>query len=284
MLKAASLRTRSCPAFFSLDSRALPSAGRRIGLTFSHLQRIGKGATTDVWFSDGFSSEQEPPLTWAAVRQVELLQEAGNLAIEDLDVADTRRAFQSMMKMRAGGYRMTMIMMGDTTNEPERDDLAIVDQRLQEEIAQLIHFLYLSEMSVSASAMNAEALKQKAWSCENALPHIIQTLGAKSLFKPEQETLAEKTFLALLKKLPANHITHDTVIGLVLPDATKEKNWNYIAPHENTFAAFQKTMTTVLGGLDQGMATMRHMRGYGDRLGSLHAPHALSLDLSCCCL
>ncbi len=268
MLKAASLRTRSCPSFFSSGACSLPSAGRRLCLTFSHLQRIGKGATTDVWFSDGFSPNKEPPLTWAAVRQLELLQEAGNLAIEDLDVAAAPRAFQSMMKMRAGGYRMTMIMMGDTTEEPERDDLAIVDQKLQEEIAQLIHFLYLSEMSEHACALNATALHQHAWSCEEALPHIIQTLGAKSLFKPEKETLAEKTFLALLKKLPAHHIVHDTAIGLVLPDATKEKNWTYIAAGENTFASFQTAMTTVLGGLDKNMATMRHMRGYGDRLGS----------------
>jgi hypothetical protein len=251
-----------------MSSLALPSAGRRIHVGFSHLQRIGKGATTDVWFSDGYSPEKETPLAWAAVRQFELLQEAGNLAIEDLDVADTRRAFQSMMKMRAGGYRMTMIMMGDYSDEPERDDLAIVDQKLQDEIAQLINFLYLSELSERASAQNAEALQRPLWSCEEALPHIIQTLSAKKLFKPERETLAEKTFLALLKKLPASHIVHDTAIGLVLPDATKEKNWTYIAAGENTFASFQNAMTTVLGGLDKGMATMRHMRGYGDRLGS----------------
>ncbi len=268
MLKAASLQTRSCLPFLG---GARPSSGRRLHLAFSHLQRIGKGATTDVWFSDGFLPEQEPPLTWAAVRQFELLQEAGNLAIEDLDVADTRRAFQSMMKMRAGGYRVTMIMMGDATEERERDDLAVVDQKLQEEIAQMIHFLYLSEMSERASALNATALQQRTWSCEDALPHIIQTLSAKSLFKPEKETLAEKTFLALLKKLPPHHIVHDTAIGLVLPDATKEKNWIYCAARENTFAAFQTAMTTVLGGLDQSMATMRHMRGYGDRLGSRFA-------------
>jgi hypothetical protein len=254
---------RSVPAFFTT-----PSAGRRIHVGFSHLQRIGKGATTDVWFSDFFRSLPDTPIEWGAIRQFELLQEAGNLAIEDLDVTDTRRAFQSMMKMRGGGYRVTQITLGDYTDEPERDDLALFDQKLQEEIAQLINFLYLSEMSEQANEGNHTALQSGSWSLASAIPHITRTLGARRLFRPERETLAEKTFFELLEKIPASHIVHDTAIGLVLPDATKEKNWCYIAQGENTFAMFQNTMTTVLGGLDRAMATMRHMRGYGDRLGS----------------
>src|SRR5580658_3125553 len=69
-------------------------AGRRITAGFTYLQRIGKSASIDVWFPDAIKesigqilavgenpSPADFPAEWAAVRQFELLQEAGNLSI-----------------------------------------------------------------------------------------------------------------------------------------------------------------------------------------------------------
>src|ERR1700723_2575492 len=79
-------------------------AGRRITAGFSWLQRIGKAASFDVWFPQALRhtlnrlveeghdiGSEHFPAEWAAVRQFELLQEAGNYKIYDLDAANLSR-------------------------------------------------------------------------------------------------------------------------------------------------------------------------------------------------
>src|SRR4051812_32367191 len=83
------------PFFVSPDA-----AGRKITAGFSWLQRIGRAASMDVWFPEMLREELEAivagggktgpenfPAEWAAVRQFELLQEAGNYKIYDMDAA-----------------------------------------------------------------------------------------------------------------------------------------------------------------------------------------------------
>src|ERR1700761_7142354 len=82
-----------------------PPAGRRITAGFSFLQRIGKSASIDVWFPQMLKEELERlagesapigrehfPAEWAAVRQFELLQEAGNYKIYDMDATYLTRS------------------------------------------------------------------------------------------------------------------------------------------------------------------------------------------------
>lgn len=285
-------------------------AGRRIVCGFSYLQRIGKGASTDIWFPSSLCDEVAERLRagddsglnafqveWAAVRQFELLQEAGNLAIEDLEFMDFKRAFHNLMKMRAGGYRVTVITLGRYDENPEDDDLRILDARLQEEITRIIHMLYLEEQSARLSEERAKALGMGVWRYAEALPHVAMTLGSQGLFMPRKkkgdsgdakgftrrlsrQKLSEN-FFRLLELLPQRHIVHDVAVGLTLPDATKERNWTYLAQGEHQFATYMRMFTDVfrpfdgvsLGKLheraDAGnevMATMRHMRSYGDRL------------------
>jgi len=250
----------TCGTYFSA-----PRTGRKIDAIFSYLQRIGKGATTEVSFPSATAGASPSPISWGAVRQFELLQEAGNLAIDELDVADFKRAYQNLMRMRSGGYRVTLITLGHYTDRSMRDELEILDKKIQDEITQLIHFLYLSEMSEQGTAYFTASLNTGKWSLDEALPHVAQTRTARSLFKPEKETLREKTFFDILDKLSNRSVLHETAIGLVLPDASKEKNWVYIAQRENRFQAFQQAITTVFENLDEDRAVMTHMRGYGDR-------------------
>ena len=251
--------TQTPNTFFSA-----PITGRRIVAGFSHLQRIRKGATTSTWFPETGMSVSKDRIEWAAIRQFDILQEADNLHIYDMDVADIRFSLDNVTKMRAGGYRLTLLTLGQYTKRYEMDDLLLLDQKLQEEITRMIHFLYLNEMSEQATQKTAQDLSCNAWCVANNLEHVALTIQSKRLFKPERETLAEQTFFSILDRLPCHQIIHDHGVGLQLPDATKEKNWVYIAKGENQLWQFQKAITNIFENVDRDRPVMTHMRGYGD--------------------
>lgn len=268
-------------------------SGRQIICGFSYLQRIGKGATTNLWFSKDTSKEwleknklDSFKIEWAAVRQFELLQEAGNLSIEDLEFMDFKRAFHNLMKMRAGGYRITMIALGKYNGEREKDDLQILDTRIQEEITQIIQMLYLEEQSSMLSRDMAKNIEKGSWNYVDALPHVAIAVGASALFakKRKQENLS-RDFFRILNLLPQKHIKHDIAVGLALPDFTNERHWIYLAKGEHQFSVYTRMFSDVFRAFDfvslgelheranagsEIIAAMRHMRGYGDRLACLH--------------
>ncbi|HUY68784.1 MAG TPA: hypothetical protein VMV79_05740, partial [Alphaproteobacteria bacterium] len=294
-------------------------AGRRITAGFTWLQRIGKAASYDLWFprevhetvatllaKDRMPGPEHFPAQWAAVRQFELLQEADNISIYDLDPTHLTRALRDLThSMRAGGYRMTVATVGAYANDAEDDDLAILDRRLQERISGLIHMLYLEEQSARANEGNAVKLCAEEWDYRTALPHIGVTLGARDLFRPAEKkrkrskgkrdggsggapfsaadrrhALAQQ-FFAILGLLPQNHIRHDTAIGLQLPEMTGERNWVYIVREGETFGDFTRLMDDLFApfdGVSLGVlhgredagseikSTVTQMQGYGDRL------------------
>src|SRR5580658_7880864 len=111
----------SVPPQFSINKPLFvspPAAGRRITAGFSYLQRIGKSASLDVWFPEVLRRELDAlvaqgaklgpenfPAEWAAVRQFELLQEAGNYKIYDMEASYITRTLSDLARnMRAGGY------------------------------------------------------------------------------------------------------------------------------------------------------------------------------------
>lgn len=232
--------------------------GREIVAVFSYMQRIAKGGQTRVWIPDDLADQR---IEWAAVREFELLQEAGNLSIEELEVTELRRSMLSYQKMRAGGYRIALVTLGRYTDNVETDDLMILDQKLQEEITRMIHFLYLGQESEERTSALRCMLDDGLWSCADALPHIAQTLSARALFKPAKLSAEEAVFFDLLQKLPARHIVHDVAVGLALPDATKDKIWVYLAKGEHRPAAFFAAI-----GACVGEVIHQQLRGYGDRL------------------
>jgi len=228
-----------------------PQTGRRIVAGFSYIQRIAKNAQTHVWYAPDLI---ENTVSWAAVRQFEILQEADNLAIDELDVANMPASYRHLMKMRAGGYRLTMITLGHYAPRAAQDDLDVLDRKIQEEITRLIHFLYLAETSEAMNNDLQKKLTSKGWNLEEALPHIAHIKRR------------EEVFFDILAHLDQSHILHETAIGLQLPEATKEKNWPYCAAMENRFLAFQQAITNIFQNLDKTRAPMTHMRGYGDHM------------------
>jgi hypothetical protein len=288
-------------------------AGRQITAGFTWLQRIGKSASFDVWFPQALHAaveellaegrETEPanfPAAWAAVRQFELLQEAGNYKIYDLDVTHLTRAFEDLTRsMRAGGYRVTIATIGGYAKGTVPDELAILDARLQERIATLINMLYLEEQSEKTNAAQAEKLRAGKWDYRSALPHIGVTLGSRDLFRPvkkkrrggdgggaplsvgERRHELARQFFDILEILPQKHIQHDTAIGLQLPESINENQWIYLAQHDETLLAFNQFLDGIFAPFDKislsGLheregagreikASVNHMRGYGDRL------------------
>jgi len=174
------------------------AAGRKITAGFSFLQRIGKSATTDVWFPHALKcaldthiaagrklGPEQFPAEWAAVRQFELLQEAGNYKIYDLNAAHLTRTLVDLTRsMRGGGYRITVASIGSYDRDAAADDLEILDRRLQDRISALTHMLYLEGQSQAINAVLNKKLNEERWDYRTALPHIGVTLGAKDLFRP----------------------------------------------------------------------------------------------------
>ncbi|MDE2030036.1 MAG: hypothetical protein KGI97_05660, partial [Alphaproteobacteria bacterium] len=191
-------RTRGAATaeLFSQTLFASPQpAGRKITMGFTYLQRIGKAATYDTWFPDelrrmieakrakGWNIGAEDfPAEWAAIRQFELLHESGNHKIYDLEPERLERATLDLSRsMRAGGYRITVATVG-YYNPKGGDELEILDQNLQERLAQMIHMLYLDEASAEANLSHMTALAARKWDYRQALPHVGMVLGAQSLF------------------------------------------------------------------------------------------------------
>lgn len=193
-----------------------PPAGRKITAGFSFLQRIGKEASTDIWFPGELQKELDQvvakggmlgpdnfPAEWAAVRQFELLQDAGNYKIYDMR-ADylTRSIYEQSRSMRGGGYRVTVATIGSYIGEQHKDDLEILDKRLQKRISHLIHMLYLEEQSESINKSMAESLAAGTWDFKTALPHVGATLGARDLFFPVQANVGHAKHTLIIPRAP----------------------------------------------------------------------------------
>lgn len=273
------------------------NVGRRILCGFSFWQRIGKAATTSFW------APPESPLAqiknmgplarellatmapdWAAVRHYEILRDAGNLAIYDMEVDELNRSFTYLMKMRGGGYRLSVITLGDYTRQAGQDAQKTLDTRLRETIAQMINMLYLNEPSRLFTARQTQAIEANRWTLDGALPHVALTLGAADLFRKKKEPLRralENRFFDLLASLPRAHLSSDVAVGLTLPELNDQRHWTYIPRKEEQYFLFQKALTDVFEsanwlsldglqtGLDKGrdeMAIVRHLQGHGFRL------------------
>ncbi len=274
-------------------------AGRKITAGFTYLQRIGKAATYDVWFPEELRRALDARLAetkqigpedfasqWAAVRQFELLHESGNHKIYDLDPELLQRAMLDLSRsMRAGGYRITVATMGRYEETSTGDELEILDHRLQEGIAQMIHMLYLDEASAEANAETDKHLAAGKWNTCEDLPHIGMVLGATDVFVPEKSLRKNhrlaRQFFDILNMLPQNHIVHDTAVGLQLPELNGENQWNYIADSEETLLSFNRVLSHIFDKFDgislsrlnghenahdEIKASTLHLRGYGDRL------------------
>ena len=303
---SAVFKPQPVPIFVSPEA-----AGRRIVCGFSYVQRIGKGAHTEVWFPASLQEKvaarvlagdasvlDEFHVEWAAVRQFELMQEADNYYIFDLKVEHFSRAYEDVLKMRAKGYRITVITMGNYVEPTHYDELRILDVRLQDEITRLIHMLYLEEQSVAESKIRTGELCAGMWDFTQALPHVAMTLGAADLFAREfgrcedvndsddesndlrgkkkkgdtgdqsgikaarklHQHKLSRQFFRILELLPQRHIAHDVAVGLALPEASKKKNWVYCAPGEYTYHAFQTALATVFRASDHISLSALHER------------------------
>jgi len=241
------------PVFFSA-----PPAGRRITAGFTWLQRIGKSASLDVWFPDCLHEAVEKVLAqgkkpgpdvftaeWAAIRQFELLQEAGNLNIIDLDPTNLLRTVRDINRfMHGGGYRVTIATIGSYAQADAQDELAILDQNLQDRIAQLINMLYLEEQSEKINAALAESLQAERWNYQTALPHVGVTLGARDLFRPPPATPSIATIkdeIGLIPSIPHRVIVDQAVNwtgDLGVKDAATEKPLARVGanPHKGQYA------------------------------------------------
>ncbi|MFY9288651.1 MAG: hypothetical protein WAO98_09145 [Alphaproteobacteria bacterium] len=280
-------------------------AGRKITAGFSFLQRMGKQATTDIWFPEQLQDDLNEklargitlgpdnfPAEWAAVRQFELLQDAGNYKIYDMEVGHLRRTlYDCARNMKGGGYRVTVATIGSYVSETEKDDLEILDKRLQKRIAQMINMLYLEEQSASIDQANDALLAADNWDFQNALPHISVTLGSRDLFRPikagarlnaaDRNHKLSQQFFEILKLLPQKHILHDTAVGLQLPEMINEQEWIYVTQAEHSMRSFNTLLTDLFSPFDgismsaldgredakpEIKRTTQHMRSYGDRL------------------
>ncbi len=316
---------RSAPVDIPASNRPLFEsplpAGRKITAGFTYLQRISKAASYDVWFPKELTAELDflkscglPitdahfPAEWAAVRQFELLQEAGNHKIYDLDPTYLTRAMLDLSRsMRAGGYRVTVATIGTYEEASVKDELEILDKRLQEEISQMIHMLYLDQLSEDINTETDAFLASQKWDYKKELPHVCMVLGSGELFQPPPDDSGDefgnkrwsnpakwqarkcrqgKRFFDILAKLPSKHIVHDTAVGLQLPELNGRNQWNYFAAPDETLGAFNRVLEALFDKFDGISMSRLHerldahseikpstiqMRGYGDHLNEAGA-------------
>lgn len=275
------------------------TSGRRITAGFTWLQRIGKAASMEIWFPEALRveldmqrrlghelSRDDFPAQWAAIRQVELLQEAANYKIYDMDATHLKRTLVDVTKsMRAGGYRLTIAVLG-SYEEGRQDDLRIFDLDLQDRLAQMIHMLYLEEESANRSDEQKSKLNSGEWDYRDALPHVGATLSARDVFRPiernknksgkgdtshsgmsgpDRKHQLVRQFFGILNELPQKHILHDTAVGLQLPELIGENEWIYHAPSDETFASFNHLLNDLFMPFG-GKPAAQHLRAHGDRL------------------
>lgn len=266
-------------------------SGRKIVCGFTFIKRIGKHSATDLWFPKTLQEDvieriaagdtavlDEFKVEWAAIRQFELLQESGNLAIEDLKADDHNKSFTYLVGMRAGGYRVTIVTLGRYEKPDDKDDLKILDRRIQDEITRLVQMLYMEKESHIASEIQHSALQTGNWNFADSLPHVAETLGARNLFNRSPEGREHKlndAFFRILELLSNRNISHDVAVGLAIPELNNVKHWVYIAKKEDQFLQFQTAMNNIFQGFDhislsgmpesKTMASMKHLRGYGER-------------------
>lgn len=204
------------PDFSQIFFQSPPPAGRRITAGFSWMQQIRKAAAIDVWFPQTLKDEldqivrsghtlrdQDFPAQWAAVRQFELLQDAGNYKIYNMQADYLARSLYELTRsMRGGGYRVTVVLIGSYDPEATKDELEILDKRLQDRLSHIIHMLYLEEQSTEINRGNDAELATGNWDFNTALPHVGMTLGARDLFRPLDGGIRKASYEADVPKEP----------------------------------------------------------------------------------
>ncbi len=90
-----------------------------------------------------------------------------------------------------------------------------------------------------------------------------------------------KRFFDIISLLPNEHLSHETAIGLKLPEFGAKEEWIYLAQSDHTLTQFNQLMTHLFAPFDQvnmgGLherdnngpeikAKSQHMRAYGERL------------------
>ena len=230
---------------------------------------------------------------WAAIRQFELLQESGNYKIFDMQSENIARTLRDLTgHMRGGGYRIIVATMGRYLKPENKDDLQILDERLQARIARLIHMMFLEEQSEFINHTMDVALIEERWDVYHVLPHLGVYLGARDLFsshaniqqdlkETDRKHILSRIFLDIVNQLPTNHIVHDIAVGLQLPELINENEWIYLPEGVDKLYVFNNLMLDLFrcfdgislsrldGREDAGSepkTTMSHMRSYGDRM------------------
>lgn len=231
-------------------------AGRKITAGFSWMQRIGKTASMDVWFPDMLKQElsaliarggkigpQNFPAEWAAVRQFELLQEAGNYKVYDLNAGYLSRTLVDLMRsMRAGGYRVTVATIGSYDTDAG-DDLEILDKRLQDRLSRLTHMLYMEEESQNINSAMDRTLAEERWHYQSALPHVGLTIGARELFKSMGSATRQIRKMAIIPAAPHQIMIDDGgwISDFGVADHKTEQTFTRVAanPLRNQYAVHE---------------------------------------------
>ena len=269
------LNDTSLAHFFNSPS----TTGRRVICSFSYVQRIRKRGVVDVWFpselhrkiaerltAGDMSVLKELGVEWAAIREFALVQEAEYE--EDFNPERLLKAINDSTKWRGqDGYRMTVVMLGNYTKITDQDELKIHDDRLQKEITNLIHMLYLEKESEEISDKCETALGRDSWSCSKALPHItinLQSIGMTGRGTAQSKKCAGivQNILDIVEHLPKTHIVHDIAVGISLPDFNNKQVHQRLIEGWEKFSSFQRLLTNFFEPL--GHKSMSALQGTGD--------------------
>lgn len=242
------------------------SAGRTITHGMSYLQRISRGGQMLLWQPPGLQTRplRFDQLDWAAVRQVEILQESSAQAIESMEIEEGLRSIREHAMMRGGGLRMVVITAG-TTNHPRADnDQQTFDRTLRERLRSMDRMHWLDDFSRQAALL----VNQAGQNLPERLPHIYTTLNAANVFN-RTHTLPctdATRFLTAIDSLPQRQgFEHDIMIGLKEPRADAHARREFNRLPERLYMGFVNALISSFSHFGL-MPTAIHMRSYGDHL------------------
>jgi hypothetical protein len=239
--------------------------GRIVTRGFSYLSRIGKGrAGMRLWEPPAEAQKAAPQrLDWVSIKQIEILQEAGDNAIESLEIESGLWSIREMITMRAGGVRLVVITAGYSNPPKTVNDQKKLDGMLDSRLRNFDRMQWFDEMSHSAT----DQVRRSGLNIEERLPHVFTTMDAADVFgHTEKLDCANiRKFLEQIADVPVTKdINHTVMMGLKSPrsDLFNRRQFNRLS--DRMQIPFMSALRMTYAHF--GLSVHSQMRGYGDHM------------------
>jgi len=253
--------------------------GRVITFGYSQIQKVAGGATINLWRPRDLPEQyrKADKLEWAAIRQVEILQEGSHIELWDLNAHELWESFKYFRVGRARGCRLAIVVAGVYKKPVNEDHLSSFDKELRERLQNMAGMLWLDELGKLYTQELKEHLEKSSWNVTKSLPHVGTALNAIQVFRRDNPKFSGQlsqsrdaiNFFTQLEGLSMEEgPKHDVMVGLKLPQHQADNDIDWGPTAEFSRMPFNSALKSIFNtfGLDCGQ--IHHLRGYGDHMNS----------------